>query len=106
MLTSIFEMLSYTFLLRAFIAGIIIALCAALIGSSIVLRRQSMIGDGLSHVAFGSAAIAVVLGFSPLEFSIPIVVLASIFDSIKTLKLMAMLPLQFCPPPLSPLEHF
>ncbi len=79
MLTSLFEMLSYTFLLRAFIAGIVIALCAALIGSSIVLRRQSMIGDGLSHVAFGSAAIAVVLGFSPLEFSIPIVVLASIF---------------------------
>ena len=78
MLTSLIEMLNYGFILRAFIAGIIITLCAALIGSSLVLRRQSMIGDGLSHVAFGSVAIATVLGFAPLEFSIPIVIIAAI----------------------------
>lgn len=78
MLTSFIEMLSYDFILRAFIVGAIITLCAALIGSSLVLRRQSMIGDGLSHVAFGAAAIATVLGFTPLEFSIPIVVIAAI----------------------------
>ena len=78
MLTSLIEMLSYGFILRAFIVGIIITLCAALIGSSLVLRRQSMIGDGLSHVAFGSVAIATVLGFAPLEFSIPIVIIAAI----------------------------
>lgn len=78
MLTSFIEMLSYGFILRAFIVGAIITLCAALIGSSLVLRRQSMIGDGLSHVAFGAAAIATVLGFAPLEFSIPIVIIAAI----------------------------
>lgn len=72
-------MLSYDFILRAFIVGIVISLCSALIGSSLVLRKQSMIGDGLSHVAFGAVAIATILGFTPIEFSIPIVVVASIF---------------------------
>ena len=79
MITNLFEMLQYGFIVRAFIAGIIITLCAALIGSSLVLRRQSMIGDGLSHVAFGSAAIATILGLAPLEFSIPIVAISSVF---------------------------
>ena len=72
-------MLQYGFILRALIAGIIISLCAALIGSSLVLRRQSMIGDGLSHVAFGAATIAVIAGLAPLEFSIPIVAISSVF---------------------------
>jgi zinc transport system permease protein len=78
MLSSLFEMLGYDFILRAFFAGLIIAFCSALIGSSLVLRKQSMIGDGLSHVAFGAAAIATVLGFAPIEFSIPIVIIAAI----------------------------
>lgn len=78
MLASLIEMLSYDFMVRAFIAGLIISICAALIGSSLVLRKQSMIGDGLSHVAFGATAIAIVCGFAPLEFSIPIVILAAI----------------------------
>lgn len=78
MLNSITEMLSYDFILRAFLAGIIIAICSALIGPSLVLRKQSMIGDGLSHVAFGSAAIATILGIAPIEFSIPIVIIAAI----------------------------
>lgn len=78
MLTSFIEMLGYDFILRAFVVGIIITLCSALIGSSLVLRRQSMIGDGLSHVAFGAAAIATVLNLAPLEFSIPIVTIASV----------------------------
>ena len=78
MLNNFITMLSYGFMLRAFIAGLIISVCAALIGSSLVLRKQSMIGDGLSHVAFGASAIAIILGFSPLEFSIPVVIVASI----------------------------
>ena len=78
MLSSLFEMLGYDFILRAFFAGLIIAFCSALIGSSLVLRKQSMIGDGLSHVAFGAAAVATVLGFAPIEFSIPIVIIAAI----------------------------
>ncbi len=77
MLTNFIEMLSYDFIVRAFFAGLIISVCAALIGSSLVLRNRSMIGDGLSHVAFGATAIAVVLGIAPLEFSIPTAILAS-----------------------------
>lgn len=79
MIYSFIEMLQYDFILRALIAGIIVSLCAALIGSSLVLRRQSMIGDGLSHVAFGAATIAVIAGLAPLEFSIPIVAISSVF---------------------------
>ena len=78
MLINLVEMLSYGFILRAFVVGIIITLCSALIGSSLVLRKQSMIGDGLSHVAFGATAIATVLGIAPLEFSIPIVIVSAI----------------------------
>lgn len=78
MLTNFIEMLSYDFIVRAFVVGLIISICAALIGSSLVLRKQSMIGDGLSHVAFGATAIAIVCGFAPLEFSIPIVIIAAV----------------------------
>ena len=78
MLTSFIEMLSYDFIVRAFFAGLIISICAALIGSSLVLRNRSMIGDGLSHMAFGATAIAIVLGIAPLEFAIPAVIVASI----------------------------
>ena len=70
-------MLSYVFIQHALIVGIIVSLCAALLGVSLVLRRHSMIGDGLSHVAFGAFAIATVLGLAPLEFAIPISILVS-----------------------------
>ena len=46
------EMFSYPFLVRAMIGGICISLCASLLGVSLVLKRYSMIGDGLSHVSF------------------------------------------------------
>ena len=52
----IFEMFSYPFMVRAFICGILIAVCAAILGVSLVLKRYSMIGDGLSHVGFGALA--------------------------------------------------
>ena len=77
MLASFFEMMQYDFIQRAFIAGLIISICAALIGSSLVLRRQSMIGDGLSHVAFGAVATAVAFGWAPIEFSIIIAIIAA-----------------------------
>ncbi len=76
-MSSIIEMFSYTFMQRAFIVGILISLCASLIGVSLVLRRNSMIGDGLSHVGFGAFAIATVIGLSPVEFAIPIVIIVS-----------------------------
>lgn len=56
MLSLLKEMLGYPFMVRAFIAGTLIALCAALLGVSLVLKRYSMIGDGLSHVGFGALA--------------------------------------------------
>jgi zinc transport system permease protein len=71
------EMFSYTFLVRAVIVGILVSLCAALLGVSLVLKRYSMIGDGLSHVGFGTLAIATAMNAAPLTVSIPIVVLAA-----------------------------
>lgn len=78
-MNSIIEIFSYSFMIRAFIVGILISLCASLIGVSLVLRRNSMIGDGLSHVGFGAFALATILNFSPLEFAIPIVIIVSFF---------------------------
>lgn len=78
-MSNIIEMFSYAFMTRAFIVGILISLCASLIGVSLVLRRNSMIGDGLSHVGFGAFALATILGFAPLEFAIPIVIIVSFF---------------------------
>lgn len=77
MINILLEMFSYTFLVRAVIVGLLVALCAALLGVSLVLKRYSMIGDGLSHVGFGTLAIATALNVAPLTVSIPIVVLAA-----------------------------
>lgn len=73
------EMLSYPFMVRALIGGLLVSLCASLLGVSLVLKRYSMIGDGLSHVSFGSLSIALAAGWSPLKVSIPVVVLAAFF---------------------------
>ena len=73
------EMLSYPFLVRAFVGGIFVSLCASLLGVSLVLKRYSMIGDGLSHVSFGALSIAIAMGWSPLSVSVPVVVLAAFF---------------------------
>ncbi|MDR1326424.1 MAG: metal ABC transporter permease [Treponema sp.] len=75
--TTVAEMLSYTFLVRAVIVGFLVSLCASLLGVSLVLKRYSMIGDGLSHVGFGTLAIATALNMAPLAVSIPVVVLAA-----------------------------
>ena len=74
---AILQMFSYPFMQRALIAGILVSLCAALLGVTLVLKRYSMIGDGLSHVSFGALAIAVALGVTPLYFSIPVVIIAA-----------------------------
>jgi zinc transport system permease protein len=71
------ELFYYPFVVRAIVVGICVSLCASLLGLPLVLRRYSMIGDGLSHVGFGTLAIAVPLGFSPLKVSIPLVMLAA-----------------------------
>ncbi len=73
------EMLSYPFLVRAIVGGMLVSLCASLLGVSLVLKRYSMIGDGLSHVSFGALSVAIAFGWSPLAVSIPVVVLAAFF---------------------------
>ena len=72
------QMLSYPFLVRALIVGVLVSLCAALLGVTLVLKRYSMIGDGLSHVGFGALAIAAALGTAPLAVCIPVVSLAAV----------------------------
>lgn len=72
------DMFTYPFILRAFVVGVLIALCAALLGVPLVLKRCSMIGDGLSHVSFGALSIALACGWAPLPVSIPVVVLAAL----------------------------
>lgn len=79
MLDIILEMLSYPFMQRALLVGILVSLCAALLGVSLVLKRYSMIGDGLSHVGFGALAVAAVANLSPLKVAIPVVVIAAFF---------------------------
>ncbi|MDR1429677.1 MAG: metal ABC transporter permease [Spirochaetaceae bacterium] len=71
------EMFSYAFLVRAFVVGALVSVCSALLGVSLVLKRYSMIGDGLSHVGFGALALATGLNAAPLAVSIPIVVCAA-----------------------------
>ena len=71
-MSNIIEMFSYSFMIKALVVGVLISLCASLIGVSTVLRKNSMIGDGLSHVAFMTFALATIMHASPLYFSIPI----------------------------------
>lgn len=71
------ELFSYPFIARAVVVGILVSLCAALLGVSLVLKRYSMIGDGLSHVGFGTLAAATALNVAPLTVSVPVVVLAA-----------------------------
>jgi zinc transport system permease protein len=72
------EFLSYGFIQRALIAGSLISLVCAVLGVVLVLRRLSLIGDGLSHVTFGAVALAMVLNLYPLVVSIPVVVMSAL----------------------------
>lgn len=76
-MSELLSIFSYGFMLRALIVGVLVALCAALLGVSLVLRRYSMIGDGLSHVGFGAMSVAMALGLAPLPVAIPVVIIAA-----------------------------
>ena len=76
--SSIPEYFKYSFTRNALAVTVLIALCAALLGVILVLRRFSLIGDGLSHVAFGSAAIAATLGVFDFGLTLPITVIAAV----------------------------
>jgi zinc transport system permease protein len=74
----ILQFLQYTFIRRALIAGCFIALLCAMLGVLLVLRRLSLIGDGLAHVTFGTAALGLLLKVQPVIFSVPLIVLSSL----------------------------
>ena len=77
--TKFVDYLNYPFVRYALIVGILIALCSSLLGVTLVLKRFSFIGDGLSHVAFGALAIASVLGLSnEMLLVLPITVVCAI----------------------------
>ena len=64
---------------RALIVGLLVAPCAALLGISLVLRRYAMIGDGLSHVAFGAMSVAAVVGLTnEMTVVLPVTILCAV----------------------------
>lgn len=71
--------LEYPFVRYALVVGVLIALCSSLLGVTLVLKRYSFIGDGLSHVAFGAMAVATIFGLSDdMILVMPITILAAI----------------------------
>ncbi len=78
-LSTLADYLSFPFVRYALAVGILVALCAALLGVPLVLKRCSMIGDGLSHVAFGAMAVATATGMvAPMAVVLPVTVLAAV----------------------------
>lgn len=72
---------NYEFVQRAFLAGILIAAVSSILGVFLVLRRFSLIGDGLAHVTFGSVAVVMLIGVSPMYITLaalPLVMLSSL----------------------------
>ena len=78
MISTIQEMLSIGLVVRVIIVGVLVSLCAALLGVSLVLKRYSNIGDGLSHVGYGIATVATAFGLAPLPVSIPGVIIVAV----------------------------
>lgn len=72
------SILQYGFVQRAFITGVFIAIICSILGLFLVLKRLSLIGDGLSHVSFGAVALGLFFGWLPIYTAIPIVLIASL----------------------------
>ena len=69
----------FSFVRYAVIVGVLIALCSSLLGVTLVLKRYSFIGDGLSHVAFGAMAVASVMKLSNVNYlTLPVTVVSAI----------------------------
>ena len=77
-MNEIINFLQYSFVQRAFLAGSFVAITCAALGMFLVLRKMSLIGDGLSHVSFGAIALGLVFGSSPSYVAVPVVLLGSI----------------------------
>ncbi len=86
-MTAVLEKLTlywtYPFVRYALIVGILIALCSSLLGVTLVLKRFSFIGDGLSHVAFGAMAVAAILQFTN---EMPLVMVITIISAVLLLR--------------------
>ncbi len=76
-MSDLIQILSREYIRYAFVVGLTMSICGALLGVSLVLKKHSMIGDGLSHVGFGAVAVAACMGWAPLAFAIPVVMVAS-----------------------------
>jgi len=74
----IIQFLQYSFIQKAFIAGAFVAITCSSLGLFLVLRKMSLIGDGLSHVSFGAIALGLFFGIYPFYIAVPVVVLASL----------------------------
>jgi len=75
------DIFNYGFVQRAMVAGVLIAAVSALLGLFLVLRRFSLIGDGLAHTTFGSVAVVIFIGVSPLYVTLaalPLVIVSSL----------------------------
>jgi zinc transport system permease protein len=75
------DILNYEFVQRAILAGMLIAAVSSVLGVFLVLRRFSLIGDGLAHVTFGSVAVVMLIGVSPMYITLaalPLVMLSSL----------------------------
>jgi zinc transport system permease protein len=77
-MTDILDFISHAFIQKALIAGSFIAVLCSTLGVFLVLRRLSLIGDGLAHVTFGSIAVGLFLKSSPVYVAVPIVMLSSL----------------------------
>lgn len=64
-------------LLPALIGGIAVTICSSLLGVTLVLKRYSMIGDGLSHIGYGALSVAAVMNLAPLKIALPVVIIAA-----------------------------
>lgn len=74
----ILSFLHYAFIQKAYLAGTFIALISAVLGLFLVLRKLSLIGDGLSHVSFGAIALGLFLGIYPFYVALPLVLIAAL----------------------------
>ncbi|MDR1358411.1 MAG: metal ABC transporter permease, partial [Coriobacteriales bacterium] len=76
---ALLDIFSYGFLTRGLLVGLMVSVCAALLGVTLVLKRFAMIGDGMGHVGFGTLAVATAFGWAPLAVSLPVTILAAFF---------------------------
>lgn len=78
-ITQLTQYLQYGFVQKALIVGVLIALCSSLLGVTLVLKRFSFIGDGLSHVAFGAMAVAGIVGLTnEMLLVLPVTIIAAV----------------------------